>query len=55
MINKILSARWLVTVFLTWTFCVLTANGRVSAEVFVPVLVITLNYYFKEKERKMPE
>jgi hypothetical protein len=50
-LNKFLSARWLVTVALATTFCYITWKGEVPSEVFVPIFVVVLNYYFKEKRR----
>jgi len=51
-ILKIFSARWLVTVSLSTTFCYMAWVDKISAEVFVPVFIVVLNYYFKEKKRK---
>ena len=49
--EKLLSARFWVTLALTGTFCYITIQGKVPAEGFIAVLVLTLNYYFKEKNR----
>lgn len=50
--KKLYSARFLATVSLTFTFCYMGVVGTVSSDVFVPVLIIVLNYYFKEVKRE---
>lgn len=49
--NKFLSARFLVTLALAFTFCYITIIGKVATEAFITVPVVVLNYYFKEKSR----
>ena len=44
--NKLLSARFWVTLMLTITFCNVTIAGRIPADTFVVVLLVVLNYYF---------
>lgn len=45
------SIRSLVTLLVTGGFLYLTYMGKIGAEVYIPVLVLVLNYYFREKER----
>ena len=54
-LNKIFSARFLVTIFLTLSFCHLTYVGKVAAEVFVPVFIVVLQYYFNRKRKEPNE
>lgn len=51
-IQKLFSARWLVTVALAFTFCYMAIIGKVSSEVFVPILIIVLNYYFLRRRNE---
>lgn len=50
--KKLLSARFWVTIALTGTFCYMGVIERVSSEVFIPVLILVLSYYFKDKKRE---
>ena len=49
LLKKLTSARFWVTLLLTTTFCYITILERVSTEVFVPVLIVVINYYFQRK------
>lgn len=48
----IFSVRSLVTLILTIGFFYMTLKGQISAEAYIGVLIITINFYFKEKVRK---
>jgi hypothetical protein len=47
--DKLFSARFIVTVALTLTFCKLALDGKVATEAYITVLIVTLNYYFAKK------
>lgn len=51
MSGKLLSARFLVTVSLTLTFCWLSIDGKISQDAFIPVLITVINFYFARKDR----
>lgn len=54
-LRKILSARFCIAMLLTITFCWITIDGKVKADVFVPVLVMVLNFYFYKKRGETNE
>jgi hypothetical protein len=49
-IAKVLSGKWIMTIAFTVTTCYLAWIGKISAEVFVPlVTMIVTSYFNKEK------
>ncbi len=50
--QKLLSARFWVTMLLTVAFCYLSLRGLVKAEVFIPVYIVVINYYFTRKRKE---
>lgn len=55
LLNKITSARWLISVIMTIVFAVLAFTNRLSTE-FITVYVVIINYYFyKEREKEIRE
>ena len=48
-LNKLLSARFLVTMGVTITFCYLSARNRISAEAFMGIFGSIITYYFMKR------
>ena len=48
-IQKLASARFLVTIGVTITFCYLSAIDKISAEAFMGVFGSIITYYFMRK------
>lgn len=48
-INKLLSARFIVVILLTLAFCYMTITSNVTTE-FTTIYIVVINYYFY-KER----
>lgn len=51
-INKIFSARYLMTVCLTFSFCYGFIFGMIQSEIFVPVVLIVIRWYFERSDRE---
>lgn len=50
--NKLFSARWIVTISVTLTFCYLSIIGKISAEAFMGVFGSITTYYFMRKREE---
>ena len=50
-LNKLLSARWIVTILLTITFCTITLMGKVPIEVFIGIYSSAMTYYFMRNRK----
>lgn len=50
-LSKLFSARFIVVLALTTTFCVITVKELVSTEAYIAVLMLVLKYYFEDKKR----
>ncbi|HBJ1652278.1 hypothetical protein [Clostridium botulinum] len=53
LLNKITSARWLITVIMTIVFAVLSFTNRLSTE-FITIYTMVVAFYFS-KERQTKE
>jgi hypothetical protein len=53
--SKLLKIDSLVTLALTGVFCYLAVSGVIAAEVFMPVFIVVINYYFDYKRHKKDE
>lgn len=47
-INKITSARWLIAISTTGTFCYLSIQGALQAETVTGIVGIVIGYYFNK-------
>lgn len=45
-INKLLSAKWLISILTTLVFCYLSIVQTISAEQFMTVFVMVVGFYF---------
>lgn len=52
LINKIFSARFILTVLIGGTLCVGFINGKVQAEAFVGIATYIVHAYFDRKDRE---
>jgi len=48
---KILSARWIMTISLTWSLCWGFIKGLVPPEAFIPIVLLCCEWYFKREDR----
>ncbi|MBY7009573.1 MULTISPECIES: hypothetical protein [unclassified Clostridium] len=55
LLNKITSARWLISVIMTIVFAVLAFTNRLSTE-FITIYTMVIAFYFsKEREKEIKE
>lgn len=45
-INKILDQKWLITVILMFLLGFMVITGKVTSEVFIPIITTLIGYYF---------
>jgi len=53
-LDKVLSARFLMAVIFTITCCIGFLKGMVQSEAFVGIVVLICNEYFKRTDREQP-
>ena len=51
-LTKLLKIDSLVTLALTGVFCYLAVIGVITAEVFMPIYLVVINFYFEYKRNK---
>lgn len=51
-LSKLLAVKSIVTIALTFVFCVLTLNGMVSSEQFMTVFTVVVAFYFGVQAEK---
>ncbi len=51
-LNKLTSARFIVTIMVTIIFCYLSARSKISAEAFMGVFGSIITYYFLRKRKE---
>lgn len=51
-LNKLLSARFLVTVMVSATFCLLALKGKINSAAFMGTFGMIVTFYFSSKKRK---
>ena len=54
-INKITSARFIISILVTVVLCVLALRGNVNGESFLTIATAIITYYFTTKDRKTTE
>ena len=52
MIAKLLSARFLIALALTGTFCALSLLGKIQIQAFMAIFAVVIRDYFDRKDRK---
>jgi len=50
-VEKLLSARFVIAILITYTMCYGFVIGRVPSELFVPVALLCLRWYFERPDR----
>ena len=51
-LNKLLTIKSIVTLFLTIVFCYLSIIGHITAELFMSVFVVVIGFYFGTQATK---
>lgn len=51
-LNKLLTIKSIVTIFLTFVFCFLSVKGIITAELFMTVFVTVIGFYFGTQAKK---
>ena len=54
-INKITSARFIISILVTVVLCILALKGNVNGESFLTIATAIITYYFTTKDRKTTE
>ena len=54
-INKITSARFIISILVTVVLCVLALRGTINGESFLTIATAIITYYFTTKDRKTTE
>ena len=54
-INKITSARFIISILVTVVLCVLALRGAINGESFLTIATAIITYYFTTKDRKTTE
>ena len=50
-LNKLLSARFLLTVMISISFCYMIVTNQLSSDVYLPILSSIITYYFMRSDR----
>lgn len=53
--DKIKSARFVISVALTFTACIGFIMKMIPAETFVPIVILAIGFYFNRTDRKKEE
>ena len=50
--ERLLSARFWVTLMIVGSVCAAFLLGRISAEAFLPLAILVIEWYFRREDRK---
>ena len=53
-LDKLFSARYIITILLTITFCYLAVKEKIGVEAFAAIFGIIIRDYFERKDRRKP-
>ena len=51
-LEKVISARFLISLALTATLCYGSLRGTIPPEAFIPIAVLAIDWYFKRKREE---